>query len=125
MPTIDVRDANSVIQTVGKYIPGRAVATDSAPVVLASAAPVNRSGTIITGGSAQQLMASNAVRGGWCLQNLSTADLWVSDVGAAALGTGFRVGPGVLHESQPGGAAVGVLSVFGITTGQAFTAREF
>jgi hypothetical protein len=125
MPVIDIKDANGITRTVGIYVPGRAGAIDSAPVVLASAAPVSRSNTITAGGSAQDLMVANPIRGGWSVQNLSTADLWVNDVGAAAVGVGFRVGPGVLHESQPNGAAVGALSIFGATTGQAFTAREF
>ena len=126
MPTILVKDALGASQEIGKYTPGRTIPADSAPVVMASAAPVNRSGVITAGGTAQQLMAANSIRGGWWLQNLSTADLWVSDVGtAAASQPSLRIAPGVLYESPLGGSPVSALSIFGSTPGQAFSAREF
>lgn len=88
--------------------------------------PVNRSGTITTGGTAQTLMSANAARRGWTLQNLSTGDIWVSDVGAAAASQpSLKVPAGALYETPAGYGSVGAVSVFGATTGQAFCAREW
>lgn len=89
--------------------------------------PVSRSGTIATGGSSQMLMAANAARTGWWVQNLSSADLWVNEVGGAAAEgqPSLRVPAGALYECPRGGAALSQINIFGVTTGQAFTAREF
>jgi hypothetical protein len=86
----------------------------------------NRSGTITTGGTAQALMAANTARNGWLVQNLSGGDLWVSDLGtAAATQPSMRVPPGAVLRSTPGGVVAAALSIFGATTGQAFSAREW
>jgi hypothetical protein len=90
-------------------------------------APVNRSGSITAGGTAQQLMPANAARLGWSIQNHSTGDLWVNDVGgtAAAIQPSIQVPSGALYESPPGCAPTSSISVFGATTGARFAAREW
>lgn len=96
------------------------------PVTQTPGSPVSRSGTITTGGTAQTLMSANAARRGWTLQNLSTGDIWVSDVGAAAASQpSLKVPAGALYETPAGYGSVGAVSVFGATTGQAFSAREW
>lgn len=86
----------------------------------------NRSGTITTGGTAQQLMASNANRKGFSVQNLSAGDLWFNALGtAAATQPSMKLVSGAYFETPAGYGATGAVSIFGATTGQAFTAREW
>lgn len=86
----------------------------------------NRSGTITTGGTAQQLAAANSARLGFSIQNLSTGDLWVNTLGtAAAAQPSIKLAAGVYFETPAGYGAVGAISIFGATTGQSFTAREW
>lgn len=88
-------------------------------------APFNRSGTITLGGTAQVLMAANPSRKGYFVQDLSTGDLHINPVGTAAAGPGsIWLMSGDLYESPSGAAGTGVISIFGATTGQAFTAYE-
>lgn len=86
----------------------------------------NRSNTITAGGTAQTLMNANAARIAWQLQNISTADLWYSHTGAAAVGGSgsYKLVAGGYYESAPGLAPNGAISIIGATTGQAFTASE-
>lgn len=127
MATINVKDAAGTTVEVGKYLPGRQPASDSMPVVLATKpTPVNRSGTIIAGGTAQQLMPANAQRQGWWIQNLSSGDLWISDIGtAAASQPSLKISAGQMYEHPDFGISQGAVSIFGTTTGQTFSAREF
>jgi hypothetical protein len=82
---------------------------------------------IAAGGTAQLLIAANAARHGWRLQNTSGGDLWFKDVGstgtdASAGGPGcFKIASGGYYESPPGGGAQGNISVFGATSGQTFS----
>ncbi len=86
----------------------------------------NKSGTIASGGVAQTLAALNATRRGFWVQNLSTGDLWISSLGtAAASQPSLRIPPGALYEFPQGGVPGAALSIFGATTGQAFSAREW
>jgi hypothetical protein len=87
----------------------------------------SRSGTIATGGTAQQLMAANAARKGWWLQNLSTGDLWVNRFGgtASAAQPNIQIPSGALYETPAGGAGSTLISIYGATTGQAFASGEW
>lgn len=87
----------------------------------------DRSGTITAGGSPQALLAASNGRQGWLIQNLSAGDLFVNDVAAAALDTGFKIPAGAILDSSatPAYPARNALSIWGATTGQKFTAREF
>jgi hypothetical protein len=90
--------------------------------------PASISGTVTTGGVAQQLAGAFATRKGCAIQNQSAADLWISDVGtAAATQPSIKVPAGAqyLCGGGGGGAPGGALSIFGATTGQAFAGREW
>lgn len=86
----------------------------------------DRSGTIATGGVAQQLMAANAARRGFWVQNTSLADLWISEVGTAAVaGASIQIPSGAIYETMAHAVPIAAISIFGATTGQSFAAREF
>jgi hypothetical protein len=82
----------------------------------------DRSGTIATGGTAQQLAKANASRKFLKGQNLSTGDLWINEVGgtAAASQPAYRIPAGATFSVSTTQA----VSIFGATTGQAFSATE-
>jgi hypothetical protein len=85
----------------------------------------NRSGTITAGGAAQALAPAWPARKGCLVQNLSTGDLWISEVGtAAAASPSIKVPAGSQYicMSPASGQA---LSIFGATTAQSFAAREW
>lgn len=83
------------------------------------------SGTITTGGTAQTLLASNGSRKGCSVQNLSTQDLWISNVGTAAASKPSQWVPPGSEWSCPFNTATAAISIFGASTGQAFTARSW
>lgn len=86
----------------------------------------DRSGTITAGGTAQQAMAANASRLGFSIQNLSTGDLWINPLGtAAAAQPSIKLASGVYYETPHSFGAVGAISIFGATTGQAYSAKEW
>ena len=86
----------------------------------------DRSGTIATGGAAQVLMSANTQRRGFSVQNVSSGDLWFSAVGtAAASQPSFRLPPNAMYENPYSTTATTEISIFGATTGQAFSAREW
>lgn len=86
----------------------------------------NRGGTITLGATAQELMAANSHRSGFSLQNLSAGDLYFSEFGDASAGQpSTKVIPGALYETPAGIAPTGAVSVYGATTAQAFSAREW
>jgi hypothetical protein len=92
----------------------------------AAGAWTNRSGTITAGGTAQVLAAANPARRGVFVQNHSGADLWLNDLGvAAAAQPSIRIPAGMTCEFPLGCVPVTALSIFGATTGQPFTAREW
>ena len=87
----------------------------------------SRSGTITTGGTAQQLMASNTSRMGWALRNNSNGSLWINELGSTAIigQPSFEIKAGEYFESPTSGGGESAISIIGATTGQAFTAREW
>lgn len=92
---------------------------------LDSASYTSRSGTITSGGAAQTLAAANTARRGFFIQNVSTGDLWIRDGGtAAATQPSIWIPAGAFFE-YTNGVPTTALSIFGATTGQAFTAREW
>lgn len=90
------------------------------------AAFIDRSSTVTTGGTAQQIAAANTTRTYLLIQNVSTASLWVN-VGVVAV----QNQPSILLPAN-GGSVVwednfiptGAVSLIGATTGQAFTCKE-
>ena len=100
---------------------GSPIAVSGMPVACTS-----RSGTVTSGGAAQALMAANSDRHGFWVQNVSTDDLWISDVGtAAAAQPSLKIPAGALYEAPIGGVPNTAISIFGATTAQAFAAREW
>jgi len=92
------------------------------PAVMTS---TDRSGTITTGGIAQNFAAANSVRKGWTLCNLDVVTMYVNDTGAAASASvGIAVAPGqtVDDGGKPSGAT---LSVFSTNTGGIYAAKEY
>ncbi|MFD6316906.1 hypothetical protein [Methylorubrum thiocyanatum] len=86
----------------------------------------DRSGTITVGGTAQTLMEANAARRGYWVLNLSAGDLWISGLGnAAASQPSLKIPAGALYESPAHHTSSAKLTIFGASTGQAFSAREF
>lgn len=86
----------------------------------------SRSGTVTSGGVAQTLAAANTKRRGLFVQNTSVGDLWISDLGtAAATQPSIWLPAGAMFQYPADGVPVSAISIFGATTGQAFTAREW
>lgn len=87
------------------------------------------SGTITTGGTAQTLFAAAAERRGYSVQNLSSGNLYINDVGGTAVttatGASFTLTPGSMYESPQQGRPTQAISIIGATTSQAFAAREW
>lgn len=102
-------------------------ATPWAVTVLGTQTTVtDRSGTITSGGVAQQLAAANSSRRGFFIQNQSTGDLWFTGQGtAAATQPSIWLPAGSAWEMPPSGISTTAISIFGATTGQAFAAREW
>ena len=98
------------------------------PVTYATATRTSRSGTVTTGGTAQQLMAANSSRKGWCLQNNNTTgNIWFDETGGTAVATqpSIKLYPGDFYESPAAGATPTAISIIGDTTGMIFSAREW
>jgi hypothetical protein len=94
---------------------------------ITAASLADRSNTVANGGTAQQLMASNASRKGWSIQNNSSGDLWVNEIGGTAVATqpSWKIGPGDSAVAPLAGVSTSAISILGATTGQTFTAREW
>ncbi len=85
------------------------------------------SGTITTGGTAQQLVGRDSNRRALFIQNVSANDLWISEVGtAAASQPSIRIDAGATFRADSEDYEFGLtnaISIFGGTTGQQFSAR--
>lgn len=137
LPTLTVTPGTGT--TVNTLPPGgQALGASSLPVIIAtdqSAVPADtviravatdRGGTIATGGTAQQMMAANANRRGYSVQNQSTGDLYINALAAATIDYhSLKIPAGSLYESPPTHVGPGAISIIGATTGQAWYSREF
>ncbi len=104
-----------ILNPVAAVVTGRPVST-----------LVDISAAITTGGVAQTIALQNLERRGFWLQNLSAGDLFISTVGTASAGRpSLRIPPGALYEAPSHGVPTGPISVFGATTNQSFSAREW
>ena len=94
-----------------------------------SGRPTDLSSTIAAGGPAQALCAADPKRMGYRVQNLSSGNLFINDVGGTAVSTGtgssFTLIPGALYESPEGMRPISAISILGATTSQAFAAVEW
>lgn len=90
----------------------------------------DRSGSITLGGTAQQLMPARTrdqgTRKGWLIQNMSAGDLYVRFDGAtAAAAVGSVLVPPAYQFTCPSWLLTNdAISIYGASTGQAFTALE-
>ena len=89
---------------------------------------VDGSGSIATGGTAQQVFAGNTGRQYLLIQNVSSGDLWVN-FGTAAVASqpSIKIVANGSVEFSAGGTGVvptGTVSIIGATLGQAFTAKQ-
>jgi len=99
------------------------------PIASSNVTVTDRSGSITTGGTPQQLMAANPLRKGFWIQNVSAQNLFISDVGTASDNSGtpnsLLILPNTRYETQIGCASSAAISIVGGTTGQKFVAREW
>lgn len=93
----------------------------------AAAGIIDRSGTVTTGGVAQTLMSANSRRTGVVIENTSAGDLWINELGSTAVAAApsMRLAAGARYERIGSGVPVAAIGIYGVTTGQAFTAREW
>lgn len=88
----------------------------------------DRSGVITAGGTAQSLMTANPDRIGWSFQNKSNSDIYYNDLGGAAdpaSASSVYLPPGAYYESEPGGASIAAISIYGGVTDAVFVAKEW
>lgn len=87
---------------------------------------VNRSGSITTGGTAQEAIPHSGTRSGFFIQNTSAGDLWF-DVNATAVAASpsIKLAAGASYETPPMTNPQDAVSIIGATTGQTFTAKEW
>jgi len=92
---------------------------------ISSGTPVNRSGSITLGGTAQELAAANTSRSYLFVMNIAGEDLWVN-FGAVAVADqpSIRLYPGEAYENPPHWCPTGSVSIIGATTGSKFVAKE-
>lgn len=85
------------------------------------------SGTVTTGGTAQNLFGGTVPANGFFVQNNSSGDLWISDIGtAAAAQPSIKIPPnGSMFSTPAAYRPAAAISLFGATTAQAFTARRW
>lgn len=88
-------------------------------------ATTDKSGTITAGGSAQNAIASNASRKGWCIQNTDASEaLYVRVGGTASATAGTKLTAGTQACSSPTLIDTGAVSVFAATTAHPFSGFE-
>ena len=89
--------------------------------------PVDRSGTIVTGGQPVIAAQANPVRRGFFFQNTSTGPLGLNELGASATlnEPSIVVAAGASYQSPAGACSTAAISVIGATTGQGFAMREW
>jgi hypothetical protein len=95
-------------------------------LVAGQEAVVNQSGSITATGTSQLLVAANANRSGFLMQNLGTSVMYVNDLGGAATATGdsFQVAPGAFFPPPGYAVTTNALNVLG-TIGDKYVAREW
>lgn len=90
-----------------------------------SGSETNRSGTLTTGGTAQQIMAANPTRSYIFIQNNDNTPLWFRFGATAQQSQPSRLlNPGDVYERDGGRISPDTVSVIGPTTGKQFTAYE-
>jgi hypothetical protein len=97
------------------------------PVMNTAPGPaVDGSGTITTGGEAQNLFGGETPPNGYLVANNSAGTLTVCDVGMASPGgASIPIAPGVVWCTPSGYKPAGPVSIFGAVTSAAFAARRW
>lgn len=111
----------------------RDVAVDSSGRVILSptsgaSTVVDGSGTITTGGAAQSLFGGAVPAAGFEIYNPhASASLWISKQGTATPNTAgsIEIAPGAMYVTPPGYVPNHAVSVYGVITGQPFTAERW
>lgn len=88
------------------------------------------SGSISTGGLAQNLFGGFTPTNGYFVQNTSSGALWINDIGSAGggdspNGSAIMLNPGVMFQTPDGYKPPGAVSIYGATNGQTFIARKY
>lgn len=140
-----VKDANTAVQSLSTisdaqanlvpvHAPAAVAGGVAVPVSTAAPLPVinaaataasGANGTIATGGVAQTVFAGATPVNGFALQNTSSTDLWINDLGTAGVNAGFLVPSLQTFTSISGYRPAGSVSVYGATTGQTFCVRAW
>lgn len=119
-----------------QFLLAKLIDKDSNPISQSNRLPVesqqktvtqtNRSGTITTGAQSQLLMAANANRRSYWLQNQSSGSLWINRFGNAATAgqPSIEIKPGGYFETPSNGSGTSAVYIYGATTGQAFACGE-
>ena len=85
----------------------------------------NRSGSITTGGTSQQLAAANAVRNYLFIENVSANDIWFNFGTAAVVDQpSIRLLPGQSFSMEGSFVSTEVVNIISATTGDKFVAKE-
>ncbi len=123
----------AVVHTQAASVNGIATPISNAapmPVQLTSGLTASDgSSTIAAGGVAQNLFSGNVPANGYLVVNLNASmgnTLYISDIGvASAAGSSIPIAPQTEWRSPPGYKPPGVVSIFGPTTAEAFSARRW
>ncbi len=101
-------------------------ATSQTVIAKGQEAPTDRSGTIASTGVSQTLMAANATRSGYVVQNNGASVMWLNEIGAAAsaIGGSYAIAPGAVFPPPGWPVTAAAIAITG-TAAQAFTAREW
>jgi hypothetical protein len=88
------------------------------------ATPYPTANAAISAGGTAQTALSGGTRKAIEIQNQSVGDLWFRFGGIAANGTGLLLVPGQSWQNPPGFVPDGTVSIWGATTGQAFSVTQ-
>lgn len=116
----------------GEFTPGvyLNVSVDSTGAIRTSPSPflgslVDRSGTITTGGTSQQVMAANPSRRYLLIQNVSDTTMWCNfSIAAVQTQPSFILITNASFLMENETIATSSINCIGPTTGKAFTAKE-
>jgi hypothetical protein len=106
---------------IDQTTPGTTNAVAVQPIALTA---TDKSGTITTGGTAQNAIAANSNRKGWMIQNISDTDMYINEAGTATTGK-FLLKSGASAVSQGNAVTTGAISILCATTGKAFAGVEY
>jgi hypothetical protein len=115
----------STAQALDVNIKGATPASGSVPITPTKGTLTDRSGSIASGGVAQQLAAANTSRQYFLFENVSDTDMWLNfGVTAVAAQPSFRIVPTGSLVMEDGFVSTQLISVICATTAKEFTAKE-